>query len=141
MRTLPCRQFSQHILLRGRVLPALQVPSLNGQCLQGKAVRPLKSNRKLIMCLVGTGAQVTDYILNAGDILAGMAGEVLDPEAAAALQNSTSAGSAAPAAAGEGAATVAEPVAVPAAPVEAPAVVPVEAAAPAAAAPAVSAAP
>ncbi|WIA28731.1 hypothetical protein OEZ86_011266 [Tetradesmus obliquus] len=30
----------------------IMVPSLNGQCLQGKAVRPLKSNRKLIMCLI-----------------------------------------------------------------------------------------
>lgn len=59
-----------------------QVPSLNGQCLNGKPVRPLKSNKRLVMCLVGTGAQVTDYLTNAADLLAGMAGKVLDNPAA-----------------------------------------------------------
>lgn len=61
----------------------ITVPSVNGQCLQGKPIRTsttglLGDKKRVTKCLVGTGSQVADYLSKAAGSLAGMAGEVLE---------------------------------------------------------------
>eukprot|EP00775_Hariotina_reticulata_P004075 gene4075-4322_t len=53
----------------------LLVPSVAGLCMNGQAVQPFP-NSDQILCLVGSGSQVTNYMLNAGSQLVNIAGNV-----------------------------------------------------------------
>jgi hypothetical protein len=52
----------------------VMVPSVNGLCMNGEPISPFKQRPDIIMCLVGNGAQVTNYFFNALSRLGNAAG-------------------------------------------------------------------
>jgi hypothetical protein len=53
----------------------LLVPSVAGLCMKGQPVQPFP-NSDQILCLVGSGSQVTNFMFNAGSQLVNVAGNV-----------------------------------------------------------------
>ncbi|KAF8072689.1 dtwd1 [Scenedesmus sp. PABB004] len=80
----------------------ITVPSVAGHCLTGTPIPPEKRGGP-VKCLIGTGAQVTDYLAQAADSLAGMAGRVLERPALVPLLPATAAPAGPPARSGGGA--------------------------------------
>lgn len=54
----------------------LLVPSVGGLCLNGPAVTPFPDRPDIILCVAGTGADVTNAMFNAASTLTNLAGSV-----------------------------------------------------------------